>query len=520
MEYNFGSKIIIIDDEPIIIQSTERMLGEFFEIISFSDPEKAKEYFENTKLTEIAVILSDARMPKLSGVDLLSAAAEIAPHISRIILTGFADFNMAKDAVNKGKVHHFLTKPIHPVYLTNHVICGIETFKLKRMQQKNRVKHALGAATVQKLERSLHYFEKITDTESNDLQALMRSSKNYYQAMTAYRKQKFQQALQILENMEPANDFPGHGNLIRSNFLKAEILLNKTARVPESGHKTDLEEKLENCLKEAADLMLENKLEFYLLEAVEHYPALFQWVVSNQVFPEALEHTLDKISGIHPEILLQVYMMGSFKVFLKDEKLDENGLSNKQILLLAFLMSRHGKKISVELILDHFWPEMDQKQALSNFYANLYKLRKFLEPELEKPRNSRFIKFQDRFCWVDSTVVRTDEKQITQLYHQIMADQKNESPDIPLSVYRHFLELYKQPYLEEYLYEDWINEKRENLHKKWQRVLLEYVDKLVSNELFEEAAGAIHTAQLKDPENEELERKKSWLHHEYKTVSI
>ncbi len=59
----------------------------------------------------IDIIITDQRMPNMTGVEFLSKALETHPEPMRILLTGFADMNAVIDAVNKGKIYHYLSKP-------------------------------------------------------------------------------------------------------------------------------------------------------------------------------------------------------------------------------------------------------------------------------------------------------------------------------------------------------------------------------------------------------------------------
>jgi diguanylate cyclase (GGDEF)-like protein len=61
--------------------------------------------------TDVAVVVSDFRMPAMNGVELLTRAAELQPSASRILLTGYADLQTAMEAINRGAVSRFLTKP-------------------------------------------------------------------------------------------------------------------------------------------------------------------------------------------------------------------------------------------------------------------------------------------------------------------------------------------------------------------------------------------------------------------------
>ena len=62
-------------------------------------------------INQVQVIISDQRMPGMSGTEFLSKAAQLYPNTVRIILSGYTDLNVVTDAVNRGSVFKFLTKP-------------------------------------------------------------------------------------------------------------------------------------------------------------------------------------------------------------------------------------------------------------------------------------------------------------------------------------------------------------------------------------------------------------------------
>lgn len=59
----------------------------------------------------IEIIITDQRMPNMTGVEFLEKVIELYPDPMRLLLTGYADMNAVVDAVNKGKIFHYLSKP-------------------------------------------------------------------------------------------------------------------------------------------------------------------------------------------------------------------------------------------------------------------------------------------------------------------------------------------------------------------------------------------------------------------------
>ncbi len=103
-------KILFVDDEENILRSLTRLfLDEDLEVITASSGEDALEVLRENM--DIGIIISDQRMPGLTGVDFLEKSREIVPDAVRIILTGYADVKAAIGAINRGGAYRYITKP-------------------------------------------------------------------------------------------------------------------------------------------------------------------------------------------------------------------------------------------------------------------------------------------------------------------------------------------------------------------------------------------------------------------------
>jgi DNA-binding NtrC family response regulator len=102
-------RIMLVDDEELVLTSLKRSLRrEGYELVTFTDAAKALEYLERET---VDIIVSDHRMPSMTGIDFLIKVRKDHPDIVRILLTGYADIEVAVRAVNEGKLFRFLTKP-------------------------------------------------------------------------------------------------------------------------------------------------------------------------------------------------------------------------------------------------------------------------------------------------------------------------------------------------------------------------------------------------------------------------
>ena len=101
-------RILFVDDEERILRSLALQFRREYEVLTESDPLRA---LERLKTEQVHVLVSDQRMPGMSGAELLAAAQHIAPQTLRILLTGYSDLDAAVDALNNGGIFRYLTKP-------------------------------------------------------------------------------------------------------------------------------------------------------------------------------------------------------------------------------------------------------------------------------------------------------------------------------------------------------------------------------------------------------------------------
>lgn len=123
-----NERILCVDDEPNVLAGIQRTLRKQFQLETAGGGEAALALLERNG--PIAVIVSDMRMPGLSGLQLLAQAKEKWPDMVRVMLTGNADQQTAIDAVNQGSIFRFLTKPCPPETLTATLTAALEQHRL------------------------------------------------------------------------------------------------------------------------------------------------------------------------------------------------------------------------------------------------------------------------------------------------------------------------------------------------------------------------------------------------------
>jgi diguanylate cyclase (GGDEF)-like protein len=101
--------LLLVDDEENVLRALSRALRrDGYEILTANS---AREAFELLARNEVQVIISDQRMPELSGTEFLSRVKEMYPQTVRMVLSGYTDITAVTEAINRGAIYKFLTKP-------------------------------------------------------------------------------------------------------------------------------------------------------------------------------------------------------------------------------------------------------------------------------------------------------------------------------------------------------------------------------------------------------------------------
>lgn len=108
-EITENDRVLFVDDEELMLQSIQRGLKD----------EKYMRYYANNAASalaimekiEISVLVSDIKMPRMSGLELLQIVREQYPDVVRIVLTAYSQISTILAAINQGSIHRYLTKP-------------------------------------------------------------------------------------------------------------------------------------------------------------------------------------------------------------------------------------------------------------------------------------------------------------------------------------------------------------------------------------------------------------------------
>ena len=120
--------VLFVDDEQNILNAVKRLF--ISDPVNVLTATTAREGMELLKNNTVSVIVSDNMMPGMNGIDFLTWTKTVAPDSVRILMTGYADLHAAIEAINKGEVFRFVTKPWDDEELRQTVLDSIARYRI------------------------------------------------------------------------------------------------------------------------------------------------------------------------------------------------------------------------------------------------------------------------------------------------------------------------------------------------------------------------------------------------------
>jgi two-component system sensor histidine kinase/response regulator len=154
--------ILCVDDEVDNVDALERLLRSKYLVLKATSGQDALKLLDQNRVT---LIVSDQRMPKMTGVEFLAKSLNSHPDAIRILLTGYADIEVVIEAINSGQIYRYVNKPWDPVDLVNTIDKAIERYEIgQELRQKNK---ALQAALdeLQTLDQAKNQFMVLVNHE-------------------------------------------------------------------------------------------------------------------------------------------------------------------------------------------------------------------------------------------------------------------------------------------------------------------------------------------------------------------
>jgi putative nucleotidyltransferase with HDIG domain len=151
-------KIMIVDDEPANLRLLERLFRRDYNVLTAGSGLEALALLEQH---DVALLITDQRMPGMTGIELLKRTKEFRPHMVRIILTGYTDVGALVEAINCGEVYKYVTKPWNNDQLRLTVERAIQHFETNKSRHELEIANKRLSARLQDMTRAV--VRSITD---------------------------------------------------------------------------------------------------------------------------------------------------------------------------------------------------------------------------------------------------------------------------------------------------------------------------------------------------------------------
>jgi signal transduction histidine kinase len=135
--------LLVVDDEPDLVQSVKDLLRFDFRVLGATRASEGLKIVENES---VQVVMTDQRMPEMTGVEFLACLRDRQPDTVRLLFTAFSDLQAVTDAINQGNVYRYITKPFRAEELKAILKQAVDHYNLQadrkrllqEVQEKNR----------------------------------------------------------------------------------------------------------------------------------------------------------------------------------------------------------------------------------------------------------------------------------------------------------------------------------------------------------------------------------------------
>ncbi|HVV88684.1 MAG TPA: response regulator [Kofleriaceae bacterium] len=103
------SRLLVVDDEPDMLDFIERATRRTYEVVRCANGEDALAVLETSRFD---LMVTDHKMPRLTGLELLDRIGPLYPDMTRVLLSGYAELPDVQRAAATGRVHHYVVKPV------------------------------------------------------------------------------------------------------------------------------------------------------------------------------------------------------------------------------------------------------------------------------------------------------------------------------------------------------------------------------------------------------------------------
>ncbi len=412
-----------------------------------------------------AVAVVDYGIADPGGVEFMAQARRLSPSTVRVIFNAEGNLQAVVDAINRGNVYHYLTRPLDQANYCDVVICAAEKYR-----QAGRV---------------------ITTQEPGRLKGLGM----LYRALVFWDQKRYGEALQHLK--VAANIFQKEGSaadLARARVYMAGVMIEgKLAAGDESQGLS-----LFAITRKAVRFYLDQGFPVLNEQEQAYYKPVMEWALQHDLEKAALADLFARTRLVVTEQpLIKVKTLGLLEVMVDGRLIEEKEWRYPKVkMVFLFLLSNRHKKMERDIILDTFWPEMNLRDASNNFSTTLYLLRRLL--------GSEQVVYRHEHCWLERRFLYCDVEDFEALAASGFKKRLEGKADEASAIFEEALVLYRGDYLEEFAYKDWIIAERKRLQMLFQKTLSHYAATLAEKNRFIEAAETLERAQLVALYDEEI----------------
>jgi len=134
--------VLYVDDDVSSLKYFEKMFGKEFTVLIANNANDGYKILQESP-EEIGVLLTDERMPRVTGVDLLEKSKNYNPAITRLIVTAYADHEASIRSINQGKVFSYIEKPVETEIMKNELLQALEFYEYHKVLASQKADESL-----------------------------------------------------------------------------------------------------------------------------------------------------------------------------------------------------------------------------------------------------------------------------------------------------------------------------------------------------------------------------------------
>jgi LytS/YehU family sensor histidine kinase len=147
-------KLLYVDDEADNLFAFKAVFRRYYDIQFAESGEEALALMAEN---DVDLVISDQRMPEMTGVELFARMRESHPHVIRMVMTGYSDMQAIIDAINKGNIYYYITKPWKAEELRLIIDKALETYSLRKKNEALEKKNILAQFEILKNQINPHF---------------------------------------------------------------------------------------------------------------------------------------------------------------------------------------------------------------------------------------------------------------------------------------------------------------------------------------------------------------------------